>query len=520
MFVPTQRYLTSCTRRTVIHWSISGIARMSSRLVTVISAIALIAVTAPAMADVKLPGILSNHMVLQLGKEVPFWGWAEPGEEVTVTINSREANDASKPDSATTTTAADGRWAIKLPARTRPASVEVTVAGKNTLTLTSVLVGDVWLCSGQSNMEWPVSASLNHQEEIAEAKYPLIRFFKAERSTARVPQDDNDGKWIECSPESVGGMSAVAYFFGRELHQRLKRPIGLVQLTHGGSICEAWTSLAALRSDDDFAKILERAEKASTDPSQANNPNRAAVLFNGMIAPIQGFPIKGAIWYQGESNTSRAYQYRKLFPLLISNWRRQWGQGDFPFLFVQLANYIPEKSKPDHPDEPEESAWAELREAQSMALSLPKTGMAVTIDVGEPRDIHPKNKQVVGRRLALSALNVAYGQDIVASGPRFRSLKVVDGEIELEFDDIGDGLVANGGTLRGFAIAGADKKFVWAMARIQGNTVRVWSSQVPVPMAVRYAWGDNPEGTLFNQAGFPTSPFRTDDWVGITHQNR
>lgn len=493
---------------------------MSSRCVAVISALALIAVTPSAMADVKLPGIFGNHMVLQMGKEVPFWGWAEPGEEVTVTITPKDPGEPARSDSASTVAAADGRWALRLPSRTKPMPVEVTVAGKNQLTLTNVLIGDVWICSGQSNMEWPVSASLNHQEEIAEAKFPSIRFFKAERSTARVPQDDNDGKWIECSPESVGGMSAVAYFFGRELHQRLKRPMGLVQLTHGGSICEAWTSHAALKSDEDFAKILERAERASSDPSQANNPNRASVLYNGMIAPIQGFAIKGAIWYQGESNTSRAFQYRKLFPLLISNWRRQWGQGDFPFLFVQLANYIPEKSKPDRPELPEESAWAELREAQTMALALAKTGMAVTIDVGEPRDIHPKNKQVVGRRLALSALNVAYGQEILASGPRFKSMKIVDGEVELEFHDVGEGLTTNGGTLRGFAIAGADKKFYWAMGRIEGNIVRLSSAQVPVPVAVRYAWGDSPEANLFNQAGLPAVPFRTDDWAGITLQNR
>ncbi|HEY0981051.1 sialate O-acetylesterase [Schlesneria sp.] len=493
---------------------------MSSRCIAVISAIALIAVTTSARADIKLPGIFSDHMVLQTGKEVPFWGWAEPGEEVTVTITSKDPGDTTKPESANVVTAADGRWSLRLPGRSKPAQVEVTVTGKNTVTLTNVLFGDVWICSGQSNMEWPVSASLNHQEEIAEAKFPSIRFFKAERSTARVPQDDNDGKWVECSPDSIGGMSAVAYFFGRELHQRLKRPIGLVQLTHGGSICEAWTSQAALKSDEDFAKILERAERASTDPSQANNPNRASVLYNGMIAPIQGYGIKGAIWYQGESNTGRAFQYRKLFPLLISNWRRQWGLGDFPFLFVQLPNYVPEKSKPDRPDEPEESAWAELREAQLMSLSVPRTGMAVTIDVGEPRDIHPRNKQVVGKRLALAALQVAYGQDIVASGPRYKSMKVMESTIELEFQDIGDGLVAQGGDLRGFAIAGADKKFVWATARIEGNVVRVSSSEVPAPVAVRYAWGDNPDGNLFNGAGLPASPFRTDDWAGITHQNR
>ena len=493
---------------------------MLSRNAAFIAVIALIAAASSARGDVTLPSLIDNHMVLQMGREIPFWGWAEPSEEISITLTPKGGGENQKPETAMTVTAADGRWFVKLPARNKPGSVEVTITGKNTLSLTDVLVGDVWLCSGQSNMEWPVSASLNHQEEVAEAKYPLIRFFKVERSTARVPQDDNEGQWVECSPETIGGMSAVAYFFGRELHQRLKHPIGLVQAAHGGAICESWTSHSALKQDEDFAKILERSERASSDPNQANNPNRASVLFNGMIAPIQTFSIKGAIWYQGESNVTRAYQYRKLFPLLITDWRRGWGQGDFPFLYVQLANYVSDKSKPDHAAEPEESAWAELREAQSNALSLPKTGMAVTIDLGEPRDIHPKNKQDVGRRLALSALKVAYGQDVVASGPEFKSMKVMGSQIELEFQSIGDGLVSHGEELKGFAVAAADKKFVWATGRIQGNKIIVSSADVAAPVAVRYAWGDNPEGNLYNRAGLPASPFRTDNWAGLTTENR
>ena len=498
---------------------------MSFCNVAFIVAFALIVVTNSARGDVTLPAILGDHMVLQLGHELPFWGWAEPGEEVTVTIAPKDVGDIQKPETVTAVTGTDGRWFAKLPARTSAAAVEVTVAGKNTLSLTDILVGDVWICSGQSNMEWPVSASLNHQEEVAEAKFPSIRVFKVERSTARVPQTDIDGKWIECSPETVGAVSAVGYYFGRELHQRLKRPIGLVQAALGGAICEAWTSHEALKSDDDFAKILERADRAISDPNQANNPNRASVLFNGMIAPLQGFStkqgfsIKGAIWYQGESNAIRAHQYRKLFPLMISDWRRRWGQGDFPFLYVQLANYVSEKTKPDHPDEPEESAWAELREAQSMALSVPKTGMVVTVDIGEPRDIHPKNKQDVGHRLALSAMKVAYGQDLVASGPELKSWHVVGNEIQLEFQHA-DGLDARGDELNGFAVAGVDRVFVWAKARIEGKKVVVFAPHVLEPIAVRYAWGDNPDGNLYNRAGLPASPFRTDDWPGITAQNK
>lgn len=504
---------------------------MVHRVVAIIAARALIGLTLwllpqIAAADVTLPAVIGDHMVLQLGRDIPFWGWAEASEEVTVTILPKETVDGKGAESATTMAGADGRWFLKLPARTKPGAVEVKIAGKNAVVLTDVLVGDVWLCSGQSNMDWPVKASLNHQDEIAEANYPQIRIFKVERSTARVPQADIEGKWIECSPETVGDISAVGYFFARELHQKLKRPMGLIQAAQGGAICEAWTSLSVLKSDPDFAQILERADRAAADPNQANNPNRASVLYNGMIAPLQGFPmkqgfsIKGTIWYQGESNAVRAYQYRKLFPLMIADWRRGWGLGDFPFLYVQLANYVPDKSKPDHPPEPEESAWAELREAQAMALSSPKTGMVVTIDIGEPRDIHPKNKQEVGRRLALSALKVAYGQMVLASGPEFKSMKVRGHEAELEFQNVGEGLVVQGETLKGFAIAGADRKFVWASARIVEDKVIVSADEVPDPVAVRYGWSDNPEASLFNRAGLPAGPFRTDDWPGVTIQNR
>jgi len=493
---------------------------MTGRIVVCIAAVVLSVTTLPARGDVTLPAIIGDHMVLQMGHELPFWGWAEPGEDVTVTISPIEAGDALKPEIASTVTGADGRWFLRLPARTKLGTVEVTVVGKNSISLSDVLVGDVWVCSGQSNMEWQVSASLNHQEEIAEAKFPSIRVFKVERSTARLPQSHIDGHWMECSPETVGEISAVGYFFGRELHQRLKRPIGLIQAALGGANCEAWTSHAALKSDEEFAKILERADRAINDPNQANNPNRASVLFNGMIAPLQPYSIKGTIWYQGESNAPRAYQYRKLFPSMIVDWRRGWGQGDFPFLYVQLANYVSEKTKPDHPIEPEESQWAELREAQSKALSIPKTGMVVTIDIGDPRDIHPKNKQDVGRRLALSALKVAYGQDVIASGPEFKAMKIVGREVQIEFQHVGGGLVAHGDQLKGFAIAGADKRFVWATARIDGNKVLVSNPNLAEPVAVRYAWGDNPDCNLFNQESLPASPFRTDDWPGVTIQNK
>lgn len=497
---------------------------MLRRTVVSIAVVALVAATATVRADVTLPAILGDHMVLQMGNELPFWGWADPGEDVTVTIIPMDHGDGSKAETASAVAATDGRWFVKLPARTKLGTVDISIVGKNSISLTDVLVGDIWVCSGQSNMEWPVSASLNHQEEIAEARLPSIRVFKVERSTARLPQTHLEGKWVECSPETVGDVSAVGYFFARDLHLQLKRPIGLIQAALGGANCEAWTSHTALKADEDFSKILERAEKANNDSNQANNPNRASVLFNGMIAPLQPFPkpfpIKGTIWYQGESNVPRAYQYRKLFPALIADWRRGWAQGDFPFLYVQLPNYFADKTKPEHPAEPEESAWAELREAQSKALAVPKTAMVVTIDIGDPRDIHPKNKQDVGRRLALSALRLAYGQDVVCNGPEFKSMKIVGDEAHLEFQHIEGGLIAHGDQLKGFAIAGADKRFVWASARIHGNKVIVSSPELKTPVAVRYAWADNPECNLFNQAGLPAGPFRTDDWPGVTVQNK
>lgn len=492
---------------------------MARRFVGIAVAVLTLA-TSIAHAEVSLPAIFGDHMVLQSGRDLPFWGTAEPGEEITVSISRAEPANGAKAEMASTTAGADGRWSVKLPARTAGETVAVTVAGKNSVTFANVLIGEVWICSGQSNMEWPVSAANNHVEEIAQAKYPSIRIFKVERSTALVPQSRLDGHWVECSPDTVGDTSAVGYYFGRELHRDLKRPVGLIVAAVGGAYCESWTSLAALKSDEEFAPILQRADRANGDPNQANNPNRASVLFNGMIAPLLPFPIAGTIWYQGESNVQRAFQYRKLFPLLITDWRRHWGQAELPFLFVQLANYVPDKSKPDHPAEPEDSAWAELREAQALALQRPKTGMAVTIDIGDPHDINPKNKQEVGRRLARLAARVAYGHEIVSCGPLFKSMKINRTEATLEFENVGDGLACHGGKLIGFAIAGSDRKFVWASARIEGKTVVVSSPKITEPVAVRYAWGDNPEGNLFNELNLPAAPFRTDDWPGVTVQNK
>lgn len=459
-------------------------------------------------ADVKLPAVISDHMVIQQGQEFPVWGSAEPGEQINVTIAGKAMS---------TTAAADGRWSLRSPAVTKFGPVEMTVAGKNTIVLKNVLVGDVWVCSGQSNMQWRVLESTGAKEELAAAKFPQIRLFKVERQTALVPQTDLEGRWVECSPESVGEFSAVGYYFGRELHSRINRPLGLIEAAYGGCGAESWVSDATLKSDPAYQQLLEKTAAANKDPNQANTPGRAAVLYNGVIAPLQPFAIKGAIWYQGEQNAARAHQYRTLFPAMIEDWRRTWGQGDFPFLFVQLPNYLPDKNKPDHPVEPEASAWAELRDAQRHALTAPNTGMAVTIDLGDARDIHPKNKLEVGRRLARQALSVAYGQPILSSGPLYRSMTIAGNEAHLQFYHVGGGLMARGTELKGFAIAGADQKFVWAKASIVGNKVVVSSDQVAQPVAVRYAWADNPDCNFFNKDGFPASPFRTDEWPGVTY---
>jgi sialate O-acetylesterase len=352
-------------------------------------------------------------------------------------------------------------------------------------------------------MQWTVANSNNAEKEIAAADYPNIRLFAVPLVSVPEPKKDVAARWTPCTPETVAPFSAVAYYFGRKLHEELDVPVGLIRTCWGGSACEAWVEKAVLESDERYQAILDRVEKA-------NPQHKAYHLYNGMIAPLIPYGIRGAIWYQGESNAGRAYQYRTLFPTMIENWRANWGEGDFPFYFVQLANFRQRK------DEPDESAWAELREAQSLTLSLPNTGQAVTIDIGEADDIHPRNKQDVGRRLARWALAKDYGKDIVYSGPAYRSMKRVGNKIVLQFDHVGGGLIAKGDTLEGFAIAGEDRQFVWADATIEGDTVVVSSPSVEEPVAVRYGWADNPAANLYNQAGLPASPFRTDSWPGIT----
>ena len=497
-----------------------------------VSAISL----SPLEADVKLPAVFSDNMVLQRGMAIPIWGTADAGEKVTVTLGDQSASAVV--DRA-------GRWMVKLKPLDAAGTVALQITGKNTITLKNVLVGEVWICSGQSNMEWRVRNSTDSENEIAAARYPKIRLFQVKKAVAAEPLSETEGAWVECSPETIPDFTAVGYFFGRELHNTLDVPVGLIKTAWGGTPAEAWTSNAMLKTDPDFRPILDRwatilatadqiaqqhekrvaqwqeaAKKAKADgkpvprrprsPVGPNHPHRASGLYNGMIAPLLPFAIKGAIWYQGESNASRAYQYRKLFPAMIRDWRKNWAQGDFPFLFVQLANFR------QVVEEPAESDWAELREAQSMTLSLPNTGMAVIIDIGEANNIHPKNKQDVGRRLGLAAGKIAYGRDVVYSGPVMTSITIENDRIRIHFKHVGGGLVAKGGELKGFAIAGPDKKFVWAQAKIENDTVVVQADQVPDPIAVRYAWADNPVCNLYNKEGLPASPFRTDSWPGVT----
>jgi sialate O-acetylesterase len=457
-------------------------------------------------ADVKLPAVLSDHMVLQQGIAAPVWGTAEPGEKVTVSFAGQ--TEAATADSA-------GKWSIKLaalPASATPS--ELTVKGNNTITLRDILVGEVWVCSGQSNMGFNTGSAINATKEIAEADYPEIRLFLVPPTAKDQPQADTRASWAACSAQTVGNFTAVGYFFGRDLFKSLGVPIGLIQSAWGGTVAEAWASPDALKSDPDFAPILDRAPKA-----KAGDPNVASRLYNGMITPLVPFAIKGAIWYQGESNAARAYQYRKLLPAMIKSWRDAWGEGDFDFLIVSLANF----DKP--PAEPGDSDWAELREAQTMTAAMPHNGQALAIDLADadnPSNIHPRNKQDVGLRLSLIAEANVYGKhDVVYSGPEYDSMKEENGKVRLTFKQSNGGLVAKGGEpLKGFQVAGEDKKWHWADAAIDGESVIVSSAEVPHPVAVRYAWARNPVANLYNKAGLPAVPFRTDDWAGMTVNNR
>jgi sialate O-acetylesterase len=640
-----------------------------------------------------MPAVFSDHMVLQRDCKIPVWGWADPGEKVTVKFKWRRVKTRAD---------ATGKWRVTLKKSRATAKPQVLVVkGTNTLTFKDVLVGDVWICSGQSNMAMPVSNCINAEAEIKAADLPQIRQFKVRNTILTAAEDDVIGDWQLATPSTVGGWTAAGYFFGRDLHRHLNVPIGLINTSWGGTRVEAWISreklatlpetqgdlkqldnletnyeqvqklyrksmegflgdyrkLEALETDtahqkrysapglDDSAweqimtpanwesaghpgldgeawyrrsveipagwagqdlalelgpideidttyfngekvggmgtvkplntdawslprhytvpgrlvkagraviamRIVDQAgqggpwggqpsdmflvpAKAKSDlqsrislagkwrfkvalelprkPGNPMSPNTASVLYNGMINGLIPYGIKGAIWYQGESNANNAYAYRVRFPAMIQDWRTRWNQGEFPFLWVQLANFR------QAPVQPENTSWPVVRESQNLTLALPNTGTALAIDIGNAKDIHPKNKQEVGRRLALAARSVAYGESLVYAGPTYQSMTVEGDAIRLHFSHLGGGLEARGGDLKQFAIAGADRKFFWAKAVIDGDSVVVRADGVAAPVAVRYAWAGNPAGcNLYSKEGLPANPFRTDTWPVVT----
>lgn len=495
-----------------------------------------------ARANVTLPALFSDHMVLQRDMKVPIWGWADPGEKITITI----------PNQKLTAVADDkGRWQATFEPLAAGGLMDITVQGKNQVLIRDVQVGDVWLCSGQSNMEWRLAEVRDADLEVPAANYPNIRLFTIGGEGRDTPQEKLQGKWEKCTSQSAAEFSAVGYFFGRQLHQNLKVPIGLIDNSWGGSACEAWVPRDKLEANPlyqpmlaaydeqvaefnkmpgkDYAEKLAAWQKRAAAAQKAGEPEppgapwwanpivgqyRPANLYNARVAPLMPFAIRGVIWYQGESNVRRAYEYGELFPLMITTWREKWGQGDFPFLFVQLADFLAEQEKPG------DSGWAELRAAQTATLDkVPNTGQAVIIDLGEANDIHPRNKLDVAKRLSRLALAKTYKQKIAAESPRYKSMYKQGDRILIRLQGVNGKLRSvDDKPLTGFAIAGADRKWVWANAKIVGDgEVEVRSDKVRDPLAVRYAWADNPVSNLYDSAGLPVTPFRTDQWPGVSN---
>ena len=507
-----------------------------------LAASALLAFPGLGLADVKPHVLFTDGAVLQRGIPVPIWGTADDGEKVTVKFQGQEVS----------TTAKDGKWQVKLAELKAGGPFPLMIEGKNKVEVADVLVGEVWVCSGQSNMEWTLNRAAEADVATPRSSDPELRLYTVPKAvsdepldTIKRPESPGQRAWLASDPDSAAKFSAVGYFFGRDLRKALGVPVGLIHTSWGGTNAESWTSKWTLESDaelkglvDDYAKALARypeamekykadqaeyrtkaaeakaaGKTAPTAPRAPTGPTspHVAGLYNAMIVPLQPYAIRGAIWYQGEANASRALQYRTLLPTMIKNWRQDWGQGDFPFLVVQLAPYR------KIVDEPAESDWAELREAQlRTAQTLPKTGMAVITDVGNENDVHPRQKEPVGARLALAARSIAYGEPIVGSGPENVGMDVKGDRAVLRFKNVGQGLVAKDGPLKGFAVAGEDRKFVNADAAIEGDTVVVHSEKVAHPVAVRFGWANYPVVNFWNKDGLPASPFRTDDFPMIT----
>jgi sialate O-acetylesterase len=488
---------------------------------------------ASCRADITLPSIIGDNMVLQRDVRIAIWGKGDPGESVTVQLG---------PDSAQTTAGADGAWAVKLDPLPSGGPYDLTVSGKNSITVHNVAIGEVWVCAGEANMEYKVVAAKDADKELADSDLPMLRLFVVNHSAAESPQGDCEGAWVECDPETVKDFPAIPFFFARELNRGLRMPFGLIESAWGPSRAASWTPRATLEKDpvlhgllDQFAKAVDQYPAALTDyetklaawqtdaqaakgvgsppppkpvrPLDPAGPREPASLYDGMIAPLTRVPIRGVLWAQGESDTGDPRLYARLFPAMIESWRAAWDEAAFPFLYTQLSGFLGPHAQP------EPSNWAELREVQAKTVAnVPKTGMVVTVDTEQPHELHPADKQDAGHRLALLAERLVYDKpDVEAAGPEFAGMEIEDGKAVITFRNTEGGLISKGGAVvKGFQIAGADGRYVWADAAIKGDTVIVQSTEVPAPAAVRYAWADFPDCDLMSKAGLPVAPFRTD----------
>ncbi|OOV17470.1 sialate O-acetylesterase [Flavobacterium sp. LM4] len=481
-------------------------------------------------AQVKLPALVSENMVLQQNAKVNLWGWASPNEKINIQLGWQNSSIETIANST-------GNWKVTVETpQGSEKEYSIIINASNKITLNNILIGEVWICSGQSNMYFPVGKEegtwktgvKNYEEEIVKSNYPNIRLFTVLTNASAKPLDDVTGRWESCSPETIKTFSAVAYFYGRELYQKLKIPIGLISTSWGGTKAEAWTSQNVLEENPDFLTILEEDAKNEKgyqeklemyylnlrNEKQANNnasktelkkPKKEAnktsyVLYNAMLHPLINYTMKGVIWYQGESNSGKAKLYQTLFPAMVKSWRDDWKQGDFPFYYVQIT--------------PHKGQTPEIREAQLLSLQkISNSGMAVTTDVGDTNNIHPIDKQTVGHRLALIALAKTYNEDkLVYSGPIYNHMKIKKDKIQLFFDYADSGFKKTTGDLKEFEIAGDDKTYYPAVAKIDGKTIIVSSEKVKNPKAVRFAWKALPDPNLFNAENLPASPFRTDNW--------
>lgn len=484
-------------------------------------------------ASFRLHPLFSDNMVLQRDHPIRIWGWADGDLPILVEINRQQVQALP----------VKGQWEAIFNPMGAGGPFTITIQRANeTIVLTNVYVGDVWVCSGQSNMEWPLWNTAEGEEAIRGATNSLIRIFKVPRNRAERPQNEITGNWQICSPEAVRDFSAVGYHFGIALYSKLNIPIGLIQAAWGGSPIEVWMPRELLLQDPDYRKYVinwysriwkdyqtalekwqqeaERIKKEGGKVQAApNRPWQPSELYNGMIAPLIQFPIRGVIWYQGESNADRAWLYRRQFPDMIEAWRKAWGGKEFTFLAVQLAPWDKnrKRSLEEITAQPGESDWAELREAQVLATKIvPKVGIVVITDVGDKDDIHPRLKKVVGERLALAARVIEYGEDIDGLSPIYKEAIFQADKVIIRFDNLKSNLVVEGDQPIGFAISGPDKKWRWANARVENDQVIVWHPEVPNPIAVRYGWADYPVVNVYSASKLPVSPFRTDKWPMIT----